>query len=91
MQETFEPGEALALMERERVTEPYTLPHQTGALEEHPDWATTDLSSLTCVYGKSAFARHPTVHGDTDLADAGGLRPVGDVRLLLRPLVERVA
>jgi acyl-CoA synthetase (AMP-forming)/AMP-acid ligase II len=65
MQETFEPGEALALMERERVTEPYTLPHQTGALEEHPDWASTDLSSLTCVYGKSAFARHPSVQGDT--------------------------
>ncbi len=64
MQETFEPGEALALMARERVTEPYTLPHQTGALEEHPDWATTDLSSLTCVYGKSAFARHPSVQGD---------------------------
>jgi fatty-acyl-CoA synthase len=64
MQETFEPGAALALMARERVTEPYCLPHQTGALEEHPDWATTDLSSLTCVFGKSAFARHPSVHGD---------------------------
>jgi acyl-CoA synthetase (AMP-forming)/AMP-acid ligase II len=65
MQETFDPGGALALMERERVTEPYTLPHQTGALEEHPAWATTDLSSLTSVFGKSAFARHPTVTGDT--------------------------
>jgi fatty-acyl-CoA synthase len=65
MQETFEPAAALALMERERVTEPYSLPHQTGALEEHPAWATTDLSSLRCVFGKSAFARHPTVHGDT--------------------------
>jgi fatty-acyl-CoA synthase len=65
VQETFEPGEALALMARERVTEPYSLPHQTGALEEHPDWATTDLRSLTSVFGKSAFARHPSVHGDT--------------------------
>jgi fatty-acyl-CoA synthase len=65
MQETFEPGAALALLQRERVTEPYSLPHQTTALAEHPDWATTDLSSLTCVYGKSAFARHPTVTGDT--------------------------
>jgi acyl-CoA synthetase (AMP-forming)/AMP-acid ligase II len=65
MQETFEPGEALALMRRERVTEPYSLPHQTAALEEHPAWATTDLSSLRCVFGKSAFARHPTVQGDT--------------------------
>lgn len=65
MQETFEPGEALGLLERERVTEPYTLPHQTAALEEHPDWAGADLSSLTCVFGKSAYARHPTVTGDT--------------------------
>ena len=72
MQETFEPGAALALMERERVTEPYTLPHQTAALAEHQRWATTDLSSLRCVYGKGAFARHPTVQGDP-----GWLMPVG--------------
>jgi len=65
MQETFEPGEALRLMAREHVTEPYSLPHQTAAITEHPDWLTTDLSSLRCVYGKSAFARHPTVDGDT--------------------------
>jgi fatty-acyl-CoA synthase len=65
MQEVFEPGAALALMARERVTEPYSLPHQTAALAEHPDWAGTDLSSLRCVYGKSAFARHPSVRGDT--------------------------
>jgi acyl-CoA synthetase (AMP-forming)/AMP-acid ligase II len=65
MQEWFDPGPALALMTRERVTEPYTLPHQTAALEEHPDWAGADLSSLRCVFGKSAFARHPSVNGDT--------------------------
>ncbi len=64
VQEAFDPGEALALMARERVTEPYALPHQIGALEEHPDWPGTDLSSLTCVYGKSALARHPSVTGD---------------------------
>jgi acyl-CoA synthetase (AMP-forming)/AMP-acid ligase II len=64
-QETFDPGDALHLMQRERVTEPYSLPHQTKAMEEHPDWATADLSSLRCVYGKSAFARHPSVNGDT--------------------------
>src|SRR5215213_496078 len=72
MQETYEPGAALALLERERVTEPYTLPHQTAALAEHPSWATTDLSSLRCVYGKGAFARHPTVSGDPEW-----LMPVG--------------
>ena len=66
MEETFEPGDALRLMARERVTEPYCLPHQTAALTEHPDWLTTDLSSLKQVFGKSAFARHPSVEGDTD-------------------------
>jgi fatty-acyl-CoA synthase len=71
-QETFEPGAALALMARERVTEPYTLPHQTVALAEHPDWAATDLSSLRCVYGKGAYARHPRVEGDP-----GWIMPVG--------------
>ena len=64
MQESFEPGPAIALMERERVTEPYTLPHQTAALEEDPAWASADLSALRCVFGKSAFARHPSVKGD---------------------------
>jgi acyl-CoA synthetase (AMP-forming)/AMP-acid ligase II len=72
MQEGFDAGAALALMSRERVTEPYTLPHQAAALEEHPDWAGTDLSSLTKVFGKSVFARHPTVTGDT-----GWNMPVG--------------
>ncbi len=72
MQEGFDAGQALALMMRERVTEPYTLPHQARALEEHPDWPTTDLSSLRQVYGKSVFTRHPSVHGDP-----GWQMPVG--------------
>jgi fatty-acyl-CoA synthase len=64
LQETFEPGAALRLLARERVTEPYTLAHQARALFEHPDWPSTDLSSLREVYGKSVFSRHPTVRGD---------------------------
>ena len=64
MQETFDAGDALRLMERERVTEPYTLPHQATALAEHPDWERTDLSSLREVYGKSVYPRHPKVDGD---------------------------
>ncbi len=72
MQETFEPGAALALLEREQVTEPYALPHQIGALEEHAAWARADLSSCTKVFGKSALARHPSVTGDP-----GWIMPVG--------------
>jgi fatty-acyl-CoA synthase len=63
-QEVFEPGEALRLISRERVTEPYTLAHQTAALAEHADWESTDLSSVKCAYGKGAFARHATVTPD---------------------------
>jgi fatty-acyl-CoA synthase len=55
----------LQLLARERVDEPYCLPHQTQAMAEHPNWATTDLSAMTKVFGKSAFARHPKVVGDT--------------------------
>lgn len=72
MQEVFETGPALALMSRERVTEPYTLPHQTAALAELPEWASSDLSAMTKVFGRSAFARHPSVHGDP-----GWIAPVG--------------
>jgi fatty-acyl-CoA synthase len=72
MQEGFDAGAALRLLERERVTEPYTLPHQARALEEHPDWQRVDLSSLRCVFGKSVFAKHPTVTGDP-----GWQMPVG--------------
>ncbi len=71
-QETFDPAGALALIERERVTEPYTLPHQTVALSEHPDWAGTDLSSVRCAFGKGAYARHPSVR-----PDPGWIMPVG--------------
>jgi len=38
--------------------------HEARALEEHPDWASTDLSSCTRVFGKSVFTRHPSVQGD---------------------------
>jgi fatty-acyl-CoA synthase len=64
MQETFHATDALSLMARERVTEPYTLPHQTATLAELDAWETTDLSSLRSVFGKGAYARHPSVDGD---------------------------
>jgi acyl-CoA synthetase (AMP-forming)/AMP-acid ligase II len=66
MQEGFDAGVALELMAREKVTEPYTLPHQARTLAEHPAWDSTDLSSLRCVYGKAVFAKHPSVSGDPD-------------------------
>ncbi len=61
LQERFEPGEALHLMEAERVTTAYAWPHQAGALEAHPDWAAVDLSALRQVDEASPLARHPSV------------------------------
>lgn len=64
LQELFEPGQALQLLEAERVTSPHAWVHQFAALEDHPNWASTDLSSLRHVDVLTSFGRHPTVHVD---------------------------
>jgi acyl-CoA synthetase (AMP-forming)/AMP-acid ligase II len=46
MEERFEPGATLALLERERVTHVLGWPHMGPALMGHPDFASRDLSSL---------------------------------------------
>ncbi|MGH8696041.1 MAG: AMP-binding protein [Burkholderiales bacterium] len=46
LQEHFDPGEALELIERERCTLFYGTPNMGQALYEHPDRARRDLSSL---------------------------------------------
>ncbi len=61
LQEMFEPGEALSLLESERVTSPHAWPHQLAALESHPRWLDTDLSTLRHVVAFTSFGRHPTV------------------------------
>jgi fatty-acyl-CoA synthase len=61
LQATFEPIEALRLMQAERVTLPIAWPHQWAQLESAPNWATTDLSSLRYVDPRSPAGRHPTV------------------------------
>lgn len=45
-QETLEPGEALALMARERITIVSAWPAVSKTLREHPDFPRTDLGSL---------------------------------------------
>jgi len=64
LQERFEAGEALWLLEAERVTSPHAWPHQLAALEDHPDWTRRDLSTLRHVEAFSSFGRHPTVHAE---------------------------
>ena len=46
LQEAFEPGEALALIERERCTVYYGMANMARALMDHPDRAARDLSSM---------------------------------------------
>lgn len=66
LQERFEPGEALRLLEVERVTTPHAWPHQAAQLEDHPDWARRNLSSIRQAEAFGSFGRHPAVR----LADA---------------------
>ena len=62
LQDHFDPGDALRLLEAERVTTPHAWPHQLAAMEDHPDWARHDLSSVRQVEAFTSFGRHPTVH-----------------------------
>jgi fatty-acyl-CoA synthase len=61
MQEIFEAGESIALVAREKVNEPFALPHLTGVMEEHPDWKEADFSSIRYVNPNTPFTRHPSV------------------------------
>ncbi len=45
-EEVFEPGETLALLERERATVVAGWPHYSKAMIEHPSYADRDLSSI---------------------------------------------
>ncbi|MEG3143700.1 AMP-binding protein [Sphingomonas sp. RT2P30] len=62
LQATFNPEEALALMEREKATMAFAWPHQYAQLEGAANWGEVDLSSLH--YVNVALAKHPTVHSD---------------------------
>ena len=57
LQEHFEPGAALELIEAERATALHCWPHQGQAMGEHPEAADRDLSAVTKVEFKSALGR----------------------------------
>jgi acyl-CoA synthetase (AMP-forming)/AMP-acid ligase II len=56
VQERFDPGEALALIERERITALHAWPHQSQAMAEHASAATRDLGSLRKIEFTSPLA-----------------------------------
>jgi fatty-acyl-CoA synthase len=64
LQERFEPGAALELLERERATAVHAWPHQTKAMAEHPDAMRRDLSSLRKVDFASPLAKLAGIEKD---------------------------
>jgi fatty-acyl-CoA synthase len=63
-QENFDAGEALELLERERVTTIHSFPHTAAALVEHEDATKRDLSSLRRVTPDSPLRRLVRIEGD---------------------------
>jgi acyl-CoA synthetase (AMP-forming)/AMP-acid ligase II len=64
LQATFQPEEALALMEREKASMALAWPHQWEQLEGAANWDEVDLSSMKYVGAQTPLAAHPTVNTD---------------------------
>lgn len=64
LQPYFDPEMALKLMESERVSFLVGRPHQWARLQEMPNWANADLSSLRYVTNAELLQTHPTVNID---------------------------
>ncbi len=61
LQATFQPEEALALMQAEKATMAIAWPHQWAQLAAAANWNDVDLSSLKYVSAKTPLGQHPTV------------------------------
>jgi len=64
LQRYFNPGEALRLMQDERVSLPLAWPHQWVKLVDDPGYAAADLSALRFVGEASPLRMHPSVDCD---------------------------
>ena len=64
LQSTFQPEEALALMEAEKATMAFAWPHQWAQLEAATNWHDVNLSTLKYVDATTPLGRHPTVRTD---------------------------
>ncbi len=87
LQRYFVPGEALKLMETERVSLPVAWPHQWAKLVEDPAFSKANLSSLHYVGENSPLRNHPTVktnwqepwaaYGNTETLTLSAVHPSG--------------
>jgi fatty-acyl-CoA synthase len=64
LQEVFEPGEALELIERERATAVHAWPHQHKAMGEHPSANQRDLTSVRKVDFSAPIAKLAGIEKD---------------------------
>jgi fatty-acyl-CoA synthase len=64
LQATFQPDEALTLMEQEKATMAFAWPHQWAQLEAASNWNDVDLSSLYYVGQHTPLGKHATVNTD---------------------------
>jgi acyl-CoA synthetase (AMP-forming)/AMP-acid ligase II len=93
-QERFEPGEALDLMEKERVTQVQCWPNAARAMAEHPTFPDRDLSSMrggALVEALPPEARPPTPDlspAPLGMTEAGGPHTGHDD--MYRPLPEHL-
>ncbi len=61
LQPTFDPVEALQLMQTERVTRPFAWPHQYEQLSTASNWSSVELSAFRYVDRRHRLGQHPTV------------------------------
>ncbi len=64
LQQTFQPEEALSLMEKEKVSYLFAWPHQWAQLTDAKNWLDVDLSAMQYIDMGSPIAKHPTINTD---------------------------
>ena len=64
LQPTFQPDEALSIMEAQRVSYIFAWPHQWAQLVDAKNWLDVDLSALKYIDASSPLSNHPTVSSD---------------------------
>jgi fatty-acyl-CoA synthase len=64
LQQTFQPEEALSLMEKEKVSYLFAWPHQWAQLTDAKNWLDVDLSAMHYIDMGSPIAKHPTINTD---------------------------
>ncbi len=90
LQRTFQPVEAIELMEREKVSFLFAWPHQWEQLIAAPNWEGADLSALRYVDVDSPLARQATIrttwieprhcYGNTETFTLSAAYPAGTTR-----------